>query len=599
MAYRPIKDYRLIGDLHSAALVSSEASIDWLCWPAFDSPSMFAAILDDERGGRFSVLPDGRSAKSTYRPETAIVETVFVGDDFEFSVRDMMEPQPADACPLHVIVRSFRGLRGSGTVRLHFDPRPGFGSGAPRLDDRPGPGLRFRDGEHEVRLFLPRRARIDGATAGCVIAFELAEGERTRVVLDHGDEKGTPFAGLDHPYEAHTEEFWREWVAGGKFPEFRRERLIRSAITLKLMQYYPTGAIVAAPTTSLPEAIGGVRNWDYRYVWLRDATFTLYALSVLGMHAEATRFFHYLEDVLTRHGAMRVRHMYTIRGEIIPDEKRLEHLAGYRNSVPVRKGNLASDQFQLDVYGIIIDSIYFSARHGVAITEGMKNIAIWLGEQIEKRWRTPDAGIWEVRREPVEFTYSKVMCWVGIDRLIRMRELLGLPDDRVAKLEAFRGEIRAFIEGHCYDAKRGVLRQSPGAPSQDATNFLFVLLHYLDKHDPRTRTIIENTRRELGHGDAFIYRYRTPDGVPGDEEAFILCTYWLISALAIIEDVDAAERLLDEFEKLFGESGLMSEEIEPASGAYTGNFPQAFSHLGYIMAANYVNRYREKRGNRK
>ncbi len=590
-----IEDYFLVGDLHSAALVSKTGSIDWLCLPHFDSPSIFAKLLDD-KGGFFALDTSGFDVKSYYINNTAILETVVQKDKTEVSIKDFMVPQPKYPCREHYLVRKLTGIKGNVTLHFSFSPRPEYAQSVP--------GLFYDYKTHSIdvqleekatlRLYLPEKAQISPGKGFAEISIHIAEGEICEMRLE--------YVRLDHVYEEteftsgledHTTRFWEKWLAKGNFFPLYEDLLKRSAITLKLLQFYPTGAIVAAPTTSLPEELGGDRNWDYRYVWVRDATFSLYAFHVLGFQEEAEKFFAFLQTIAEQSAekAFRTSLVYTIEGKPVPHEKILSYMQGYQGSRPVRVGNNATLQFQLDVYGALIDAHYFADKRGMHNLEIEKSLILNLVKQIEVNWQKKDRGIWEVRTGDYQFTYSKVMAWVGVNRALRMGKRLKMTATEIEWLSALEKKIKSWIWENCYDAEKGILKQTAGTENQDATNFLFVLLQFLDKYDPKTTTIIENTKRQLVKNDIFVYRYLNEDGTPRGEGAFLLCTFWYISALAIIGETTKARGLFHTFSSYINEQGLLAEEIDVNSGKYLGNYPQAFSHLGLIMVAYYISRY--------
>lgn len=590
-----IEDYFLIGDLHSAALVSKMGSIDWLCLPHFDSPSIFAKLLDS-KGGSFALDTQGYEVKSYYVKDTAILETVLQKEKVEISLKDFMVPQPKYPCREHYLVRKLTGIKGNATVHFSFSPRPNYAHSIPALYyDYKSHSIEVQlEEKATLRLYLPENAQVSAGRGSAFISIHVAGGEVSEmrleyVRLDEQYEETTFTSG----FEDHTTRFWEKWLSQGNFFPFCEDILKRSAITLKLLQFYPTGAIVAAPTTSLPEELGGKRNWDYRYVWVRDATFSLYAFHVLGFHEEAERFFAFLQTVTqySAENAFTLSLLYTIEGKPVPQEKNLSHLHGYHDSQPVRIGNNAAQQLQLDVYGALIDAHYFADKRGMHNLEIEKSMILSLVKQIEQYWQHKDRGIWEVRTGDHQFTYSKVMAWVGVNRALRMAKRLRMTEEEIAWLTSLEKEIASWIWEHCYDAERGILKQSPETQNQDATNFLFVLLQFLDKHDAKTATIIENTRKQLAQKEVFIYRYLNGDGTPRGEGAFVLCTFWYISALAIIGDTKKAHDLFHKFLPYMNEQGLLSEEMDAQTGKYLGNYPQAFSHLGLIMAAYYIARY--------
>jgi GH15 family glucan-1,4-alpha-glucosidase len=598
----PIRDYLLIGDLHTAALVSKRGSIDWLCLPTFDSPSVFAAVLDEKKGGSFSVVADGYETSARYLSSTAIVETTFTGKRSRFRVRDFMLPRPTEEAVAHHVVRRVIGDTGTSTVVFRLDPHSRYAKQTVSFRKRSAALYAARIGERSMFLHVPRGARVRRRNGGGIleITVTVEPGETTDIILEYSFESRLQFQRND--LESDTARFWRSWVAKGTYFGPHRDGLIRSAITLKLMQFYPTGGLIAAPTTSLPETMGGERNWDYRYVWLRDASFTLYAFSVLGHKEEAKKFFHFIEEVAEEISACEgedcavdIAVMYTIWGQRLQREEILGHLAGHRDSKPVRIGNGASGQRQLDIYGSLIDAYYFMwKRTGLPISKRGRGVILLLVRKIAEQWEESDSGIWEVRGFTAPFTYGKVMAWVGVDRALKLADVLGVSPERRKEWERLRGRMEKWVWRQCYDRKLGTFVQYPGTKHQDATNFLFVLLHFLDRHDPKTKRIIERTREELGYRDLFVYRYHAKDGLTGEEGAFVLCMCWMISALAATGSLPEARQLFDKFTAVLPSHGLIAEEIDPVHYEYLGNHPQAFSHIGYIMAAWYLYTYGEK-----
>lgn len=597
-----IREYVLIGDLHTAALVSDRGSIDWLCMPAFDSPSVFAAVLDERKGGRFAVMSDGYETESRYLPNTAIVETIFTGKRSKFRVRDFMLPRETEEVVAHYLTRRITGMDGTSTVTFHLDIRPRYAKQTVSFRKRGERLYVSRHGERSYWLHVPQGSRVRRINGGTVLEITLtvSSEETKEIILEYSFESRLRFQNRD--LEAETAYFWRTWVAKGKYFAPHRDGLIRSAITLKLMQFYPTGGLIAAPTASLPETIGGERNWDYRYVWLRDASFTLYAFSVLGYKEEAKKFFHFIEEIAEEirscegdHCDARVAVMYTIWGQHLQREETLGHLAGHRNSKPVRIGNGASGQHQLDIFGSLIDAYYFMwERQGLPISKRGCDIVKLLVRKIEEEWQHADSGIWEVRGFTEQFTYGKVMAWVGVDRAIKLADVLGVSPRKRKEWEALRARIERWVWKNCFDKKKETFMQYPKAKHQDATNLLFVLLHFLDGKEDIARRIVERTRDELSYRDLYMYRYHAKDGLTGEEGAFVLCTYWMIAALAATNQLSEAQTIFRKFNKLVPQHGLMAEEIDPVSGAYLGNHPQAFSHIGYIMGAYYLHVYGKK-----
>ncbi len=593
----PIRDYFLIGDLHTAALVSKDGAVDWMCLPYFDSPSVFAALMDTEKGGTFRFAMDGFSSVSRYLPYTAIVETTFEAPASGFVLKDFMLPRPTEEVVPHYLIRTLKGTKGTTTVRMVFDPRPNYARQRSIIGGA-APLLNVRIDDRTMWLHVPKGATVSPRDNkhGIDISFELKEGETKQVALEYAVESRLQLTKRN--LEQETIDYWRSWITEGNFT-FSREHLVRSAITLKLMQFYPTGGLIAAPTTSLPEEIGGVRNWDYRYVWVRDATFTLYAFYVLGFVKEAEKFFGFIERIAE--DAKRcddsgtcdldLSIMYTIWGQPLQGESLLEHLEGYAGSKPVRIGNGAAEQFQLDVFGSLIDCYYFMHKRGLAISDAGKQVIQMLVRGILLNWQRPDAGIWEVRGGDRHFTYSKVMAWVGVERALRLADTLGISDKQRQLWTKLKDDIETWIWTHCFDKERGTFRQAPDIEGQDATNFLFVLFFFLNRHDDKTKKMIDATQRELTKNELYVYRYLTDDGLKGNEGAFLFCMFWQIAALSAVGKTSEADELLKKIEALIPASGLMSEEIDPKHGAFLGNHPQAFSHIGYIMATYYVHRY--------
>ena len=586
----PIKDYYLIGDFQTAALVSKQGSIDWLCLPKFDSESIFAAVLDNN-GGSFSINTEDYKIESKYRDNTAIVEHRFSKENSEFIVKDFMRPRPVKKCTNHFLVRKLQGVKGENHIEFNFNPMPGYAKRKANLvekEDR----LEFSDKDNRSVLFLSEDILKQKTDNGYKLIIDLHEGEEKEIVMEY------IIAGCNSVYdkkgmENETHNFWKEWIEEKDFADFKKSEMIRSVITLKLLQYYPTGAIVAAPTTSLPCEIGGVRNWDYRFTWIRDATFTLYAFYATGCKEEAIKFFDFIgliaKDCCKKNFHLKL--MYTIDGKESPDETYPDYLSGYENSKPVRLGNNATNQFQLDVYGTLIDAHYFMSKIDIDIAELDRNLLIYMADEIKNRWQNVDHGIWEMRGKEFHYTYSKVMAWVGIDRILRLADEIGLEQEKVKEYKKLRDEISNWIWDNCYNEELQNFTQHPDCSDIDASNLLFVLVQFLDKHDKRTKTIIDNTYRTLSENEAFVYRYLLDDGLAGRDNAFILCTCWLISAYAILEDTDRALQLYEEFRSYVDDSGLISEQMKADNGEYRGNFPQGFSHLGEVMNLHYLNKY--------
>ena len=595
MAYLPIEDYGLIGDLHTVALVGRNGSIDWLCYPHFDSPSVFAAILDDEKGGRFQIAParEGSTRKQMYFPDSNVLITRFLSPEGVAEVTDFMPVgAPVQGHGYHQVIRRVEVIRGSTALRLSCRPAFDYARAEHRAEAIPS-GVAFHSAGLSLGLTGPVPLRIEGPAA--VADFELKEGQRATFVLggmDSAGERHQPVGDeqLERVYR-ETVEYWRRWIGRSTYRGRWREMVNRSALVLKLMTYEPTGAIVAAPTCSLPETIGGVRNWDYRYTWIRDASFTLYGLMRIGFTDEAHHFMEWLAGRIKElhpDGSLQV--MYGIDGRHELTEETLDHLEGYRGSRPVRIGNGAHGQLQLDIYGELMDAVYLYNKYGAPISYDawvkLRRMLSWVCEN----WQRPDEGIWEVRGGRRHFVYSKLMCWVALDRGLRLADRRSFPADRERWLAA-RDAIYEEVMCRGWNRERGAFVQSYGSDSLDAANLIMPLVFFLSPTDPRMLSTLDATMRELSSG-SLVHRYdveRSPDGLAGDEGTFSMCTFWLVEALTRARRVEEA-RLV--FERMLGYAnhlGLYAEEIGH-SGESLGNFPQAFTHLGLISAAFNLDR---------
>ncbi len=586
---QPIKDHYITGDLHSAALVNKKCSVEWLCFPNFDSPSVFASLLDTN-GGSFKVLMPEYTIDSAYIENTGIVEFKFRNKQNEFHVHDFMVPQEVEKCNNHYFVRKIIGVKGINEIKILFDPKPDYARRDVNIQQKTST-LHLLIEEDYMILHLPRDHKTEQKDSGIELTIEIEEGEEKNFILEYiSDKNNSSYKGQD--LEKSTKTYWEAWVKKGRSFDYYKHRFIRSMITLKMMQFYPTGAFVAAPTTSLPEELGGIRNWDYRFVWVRDATYILYAFHIADYTEEAEGFFKYVQRIAQRHKEEEfdINTVYTIWGDKAPTEVELD-LKGYKNSAPVRIGNNATSQLQLDVYGTLIDAHYFMAKNQKDSIILDKDSIMSLVKKIKLKWKDVDSGIWEVRKHQYHYTYSKVMCWVGVDRALRMRDDLGLNEVEIKDLRELKSEIYNWIWKNCYNSSRKNLMQYAGSDEIDATNFLFVLVQFLNKNDEITGTIIKNTYNELKKNKIFIYRYHSDDGLKGKDGSFVLCIYWYISALAIAGEIEKSSEFFKAIEKYMSDTGLISEQIDADSGEYLGNHPQAFSHLGLIMSIYYLNRY--------
>ena len=591
MRYAPIGDYAIIGDCHTAALVGRDGSIDWYCPGRFDAAAVFCRLLDAQRGGAFRIGP-ARTAQASirrrYRGPTNILETTFEVGGGVVRLTDFMPVHARghhrrgyDVGTAHRVLRLVEGVRGEVDLELSFCPSFDFCRSSTRLEVVPGQGVVASGGRECLALACPG-VELEADDGGARATLRVPAGERLWISL------GPDFEPRD--YEADLESttsYWKRWADACGYRGEYREHVVRSALALKLLMYEPTGAVVAAPTTSLPEEIGGVRNWDYRFAWLRDSALILYALLTLGYDEEADDFFHWLGGVCGSDPSVSPQIMYRIDGSPDLPEVELTHLAGYRGSRPVRVGNAAATQRQLDIYGEVLSAAYLHLRHGRH--EHDAAAASWpllraLVEQAAEHWREPDNGIWEVRGGPRDFLYSKLMCWVALDRGIRIAREDGLdaPFDRWRQT---RRDIREAILSQGYSERVGAFTQAFGSDDLDATALVIPRIGFLPATDPRFLSTLDRIQEQLVGSDGFVHRYCTADGLPGGEGSFTLCSLWLVDALALAGRVDQARAL---FERILGRAndlGLFSEEFASSTGELLGNYPQGFTHLGLIGAA--------------
>jgi GH15 family glucan-1,4-alpha-glucosidase len=585
--YAAIGDYAVIGDGRTAALVARDGSIDWLCLPDVDSPSVFAAILDAERGGAFALHPaEPFDVERRYLPGTNVLETTFRTAQGVVRLTDAMTLSPAGRlAPMREVVRKLECLAGSVELEWAVEPRFEYARQRGSTALRAG-RLFFTHGVHAVTLSVwgaepaqAGRARLD---AGDRVLFSLASAYQRPAVL--------PAPADTEQRLAHTLSFWQQWGGQAEYDGPWGEAVLRSALALKLLVFAPSGAIVAAPTTGLPEEIGGTRNWDYRYAWLRDATYTLDALLALGYHVEAHSFFWWF-----RHAARRTQPrfdvLYRVNGGSRVPEEELEHLAGYRGSKPVRIGNAAARQVQLDLYGSVVDSIWLHARSHGDLGAGTGGETAKIADYVCREWSKPDSGIWEVRSEPAHFVQSKAMCWAALDRTCRLADDGFVPDKR-ASWQAAADAIHAWIEEHGWDEELGAYIRAPELRELDASVLTLPLVEYAADRR-RLNSTVDAVRERLGTGP-LLYRYLGEDGVPGGQGAFTTCSFWLVDALARLGRVEEAATLMDELVPLATDVGLFAEEIEPSSGEHLGNFPQGLVHLALINAAVSIRNAEER-----
>jgi len=581
---RPIADYALLGDCHSAALVARDGSIDWWCAPRFDSPSAFARLLDPD-AGHFAIRPvEAYEVERDYVEESMVLRTTFRTASGALRLTDAMALEPGarghdiGLRSPHAIVRLAEALSGRVEIAVEFVPRPEYGLVVPVLE-RVEAGVRSRGGASALLLATGVDLQLDGATASGRIV--LADGERAGFTLHHGLPRAR-FEPLDAARAlADTEAGWRSWVADhGGYDGAYRDAVNRSALVLQALTYQPSGAIVAAPTTSLPEIAGGEANWDYRFAWLRDASLTLRALWVAACPDEAQRFFEWMAAAV---GPQRDRHvqiMFGVEGERDLTEHELDHLAGYGGSRPVRVGNDAWRQRQLDVMGEVLEAAHILRDQLDENDPLTTDFLCDLANRAAAGWRDTDAGIWEAREGERHYTSSKLMCWVALDRAVKLAPQLG-PHARPEAWATARDEVRAAILERAFHEERGVYAGAFGSDRLDASVLLMPIMGFVPAAEPRMRATIDAIDRELGH-DGLVRRWT---GADEEEGAFVICSFWLANCLARAGELTRARAVFEHVVGHANDVGLLAEEIDPRSGALLGNFPQAFSHVGLVNAA--------------
>lgn len=594
--YAPIEDHGIIGDLHSVALVTQDGTIDWYCCPRFDSPSIFGAILDAERGGFYRIRPtrlDART-KQLYLPDTNVLITRFLCESGVGEVIDFMPIGRAEE-DRHRLVRSVMCVRGTMEFEIECQPRFDYGRAEhSMLIDEYGVVFEAPD----IAMALDSSIPLETRDGGVYATFTLEAGDRLTFVLEKVPDdrhSARPFPEqVTQQLFDETVEYWRTWIAQCQYRGRWREMVRRSALVLKLLCYRPTGAIVAAPTTSLPESIGGERNWDYRYTWIRDAAFTLYAFLRLGFTDEAASFMEFLKQRAVERDSQSeapIQIMYSIDGSHHLDEIELDHLRGYRDSGPVRVGNGAAGQLQLDIFGELMDSVYLYNQYGQPIDYDLWTVLVKLLDWLERHWDQKDDGIWEVRGGRQEFTYSRLMCWVAYDRAIRIAESRGYPGP-ISDWRRNRNEIFQEIMDRGFSKERGAFVQTLDGNVLDASMLLMPMVHFVSPTDPRMLSTLDAIREELV-SDSLVYRYdpakAAADGLEGEEGTFSICSFWWVEALSRAGLLEESRLAFEKMLTYANHLGLYSEEIGP-SGEALGNFPQAFTHLSLISAAYQLDR---------
>jgi GH15 family glucan-1,4-alpha-glucosidase len=600
MSYLPIGAHGVIGDMRTVALVGNNGVIDWCCLPHFDSPSVFAAILDDCKGGFYSLAPAGEcQTKQMYLPNTNVLMTRFFSDEGMAEVIDFMpvgkEAGGKTDQQSRQIIRIAKAIR--GPFRFRMECRPAFDYARQEHRVELGPDGNSALFSAPGREFALKSAHPLRQEAGAVFAeFTLESGQQAEFALRHCEDGAGHL--MDEPIAGETllnetVRFWREWVGHSRYRGRWRETVTRSALVLKLLTFLPTGAIVAAPTTSLPEEIGGVRNWDYRYTWVRDAAFTVYSLMRLGYTEEAGAFAQFMQERAKEQDPndRPLNVMYGIDGRHDLREETLDHLDGYRGSKPVRVGNAAVDHLQLDIYGELMDSIYLYDKYGSPLSYDMWLSVERMLDWLVKNWSREDQSIWEVRGGARQFTYSKLQCWVALDRGVRLARTRSFPTES-DQWRFERNKIYSAIMTEAWNQEKGTFTQCFGSDALDASALMMPLMLFVSPRDPRMTATIDAIRRELA-SDCLVRRYEigkaAHDGLPGHESFFSICSFWLVEAMARAGQAEEAQLLFEKLLSYANHLGLFSEEIG-GKGELLGNFPQALTHLGLISAAYNLDR---------
>lgn len=595
MAYQPIENYGIVGDLHTVALVGMDGSIDFMCFPDFDSPTIFNKLLDDEKGGYFRLAPvlDQERQKQLYLPDTNILLSRFLSTQGVAEISDFMPVEVED--PAHEIVRRAKTIRGEIAYSMTCKPAFDYGRAEHRIEQREGEVLFIPDSNRAPALRLRHETAVRVQNGAALAEFTLTAGQSAAFILEEVHPgKPSHSSASDFVPEAFkaTMDFWHLWANRSTYRGRWREKVNRSALTLKLLTSWKHGSIVAAPTFGLPEAVGGQRNWDYRYTWIRDASFTLYGLIRLGYTDEAAHFMHWIEDRCADLGeGDSLQTVYGLDGRKDLHEELLPHLPGYRGSTPVRIGNAAYEQLQLDIYGELMDSAYLFDKYGSPVSYSVWSTLVPLIEWVTQNWERPDEGIWEVRGGKRHFLYSRLMCWVAIDRGIRLARKRSYP----APLErwlAARDRIYQDIFTTFWDERRQAFVQHKETTAMDAASLLMPLVRFISPTDPRWLSHMRAIEDELGF-DSLIHRYRigtsAPDGFTSQEGTFNMCSFWFIEGLSRSGQLKKARFYLEKMLGYANHLGLYSEELG-RQGEHLGNFPQAFTHLALISAAYDLDR---------
>jgi GH15 family glucan-1,4-alpha-glucosidase len=581
----------LVGDGFSCALIGVDGSVDWLSFPAIDSPSVFGALLDPERGGRFQIAPRGAKFESlqAYDDGTNVLQTLFrIPDQGVATLTDLMPWSDDPRSSTHELHRMLEVREGSVDMEIVFDPRFDYGRGQTRVEITTDGVMALGPGGERLALSVDNGIEFAPRERGGAIArFTLNRDRRLWCVLSWNAKRVEPAAAY-RPFDhlRSTRSFWRTWASKMTYDGPWRHDVLRSALTLKLLQYAPTGGVVAAPTTSLPVVAGGERNWDYRYSWTRDSAMAIRAMNQIGYREEALGFFHFVRDTVQARNELDL--MVTIRGEDVPDEVVLDHLSGHRGSHPVRLGNAARHQIQHDIIGPLLDATWQYENSGGTLSLGLWRQIRKLVSRAMNTTDQKDHGIWEKRAEPTDHVHSKLMIWVALDRALQIAPLFG-GDREEAQWKQARDRLAQDIVTRGYDAGSGSFVGEYGGSEVDATLLLIPLYGFLPPADPRVQRTIERIRNELADGP-FLRRYRGDDGIQADEGGFVLCGYWLAESLALTGRLDEALEVFNNHLGAANHLGLLAEEVDGVTSAPLGNYPQGFSHIGLIQAAARLDR---------
>ncbi len=590
--YKKIEHYGLIGNLETCALVGNDGSIDWLCTPHLESPSVFGAILDSEKGGRFCIQPVAEySTSQKYIDRTNVLQTFFSTESGTATLTDFMTPvyemTELTGKP-RSLFRKIECSEGSIEIQMDFTPRFDYARNIPLIQKKNG-GVLALSGDQQ--LFLYSNGRLKPNIQEVTSNKKMTKGDSLWFIVSY-DTLHTFSPEECEDLLNRTIRYWQQWahtcdIDTCVFKGPWHDMVVRSGLVLKLLTHPATGAIAAAPTTSLPEEIGGVRNWDYRYSWIRDSSFTAQALYDMGHKDEALEYFHWFHRICqSKEHPSEIQIMYGLHGDMDLKEEILGHLSGYKDSRPVRIGNGAAKQIQLDIYGELIEAFFETYRYERGIPEEAWTMIRRITDYVCDIWNTPDYGIWEVRSEPKHFTHSKLMCWVAIDRGLRMAKYCGFSAP-VDKWQKTRDDIRKAILKHGFNKKLNSFVQDFDSKYLDATALLIPLLEFLPVQDQRVQGTIDAINKHLSH-NGLIYRYNGEDGLPGGEGTFLLCTFWMIDVLALSGRVEEAEKLYENVLSHISPLGLFAEEVDAANKMHLGNYPQGFSHIGLINSALYI-----------